>query len=119
MKRNPPVARVTAKERSKQFKDNMYEDGDVLFCKFCQHSVDFVHVDTIRDHLISKKYRANKDAQTSKGICKKSSKQVTLNTTIASKDMREEFILDYLKLCTLADIPLVQSTVNKQGLYHR
>ena len=49
-KRAAPLAKVTAKERVKQFPAELYEDGGVLFCRFCDHSVDFVQLDTIKDH---------------------------------------------------------------------
>ena len=55
------MARVTAKERAKQFKEDLYDDGSVLFCKYCQHSVDYIRVDTIKDHLKSKKHVYNKE----------------------------------------------------------
>ena len=32
--------RVTAEERAKQFSEDLYADGGVLFCKFCDHSVE-------------------------------------------------------------------------------
>ena len=32
--------------------------------------------------------------------------QITLRTAIKSKDLREEFILYFIKMCTVADIPL-------------
>ena len=34
------VARVTSEEKVKQFLDDIYADGEVLFCKFCNRSVD-------------------------------------------------------------------------------
>lgn len=45
-KRSAPVSRVTAQERAKQFQEDLYVSDGVLFCKFCEHSVDFVRVDT-------------------------------------------------------------------------
>ena len=45
-KRSAPLSRVTAKEREKQLKTEFYTDGGVLFCRFCEHSFDFTHVDT-------------------------------------------------------------------------
>ena len=47
-KRSAPLSRVTAKEREKQFKTEFDPDVGVLFCRFCEHSVDFMHVDTER-----------------------------------------------------------------------
>ena len=47
-KRSAPLSRVTAKEREKQFKTefNADEAEGVLFCRFCEHSVNFTHADT-------------------------------------------------------------------------
>ena len=45
---------MTAQERARQFQEDLYVSDGVLFCKFCEHSVDFVRVDTIKDHLKSK-----------------------------------------------------------------
>ena len=59
-KRITAIGRVNAQERARQYKEDMYADDGVLFCKFCEHSVDFVRVDTIKDHLKSKKHRVRK-----------------------------------------------------------
>ena len=61
-KRSAPVARVTAKDWAKQFKEDLYDDGRVIFCKYCQHNIDYIRVDTIKDHLKSKKHVSNKEA---------------------------------------------------------
>ena len=58
-----PVARVSAEDRAKQFKEDLYADGKVLFCKYCQHSIDYIRVDTIKDHLKSKKHTSNKETK--------------------------------------------------------
>ena len=106
-KRCTPVARVTAEERAKQFGD-LYADGGVLFCSYCAHSIDYVHVDTIKDHLKSKKHCQRKASKLAKADTSglSTSKQVTLQSVVNSKDLREEFILDTVSLCTHADIPL-------------
>lgn len=46
-KKSVPVSCVIAEERAKQFQEDLYADGGVLFCKFCEHCIDFVCVDTI------------------------------------------------------------------------
>ena len=53
-KRSAPMARVTAEESGKQFKEDLYADGKMLFCKYCQHSIDYIRIDTIKDVLKSK-----------------------------------------------------------------
>ena len=81
----------------------MYADGGILFCLYCEHSVDYVRVDMIKDHLRSKKHISRKESKISK---EGGSRQVTLTIMVKSKDARQDFILDYVKFCTLADIPL-------------
>ena len=61
-KGSDPVAKVSAEARAKQFED-LYADGDILFCRYCSHSVDFVRVDYIKDHLKSKKHLLRKEAK--------------------------------------------------------
>ena len=81
----------------------------MLFCKYCQHSIDYIRVDTIKDHLKSKKHTSNKEAAQRKAgepTAGSSNRQLTLSTIVKSYDARQEFILDYIKICTLADIPL-------------
>ena len=51
---------VSAEERAKQF---IYADGEVLFCKYCQHSIDYIRVDTIKDHLKAQKHISRKEAK--------------------------------------------------------
>ena len=108
-KRSAPLTHVTAEERAKQFKDHLYADGGVLFCRFCEHSVDFKRVDTVKDHIKSKKHAAKKlakEARSSTSGGPSTGRQMMLGTVVKSRDLREEFILDYVKMCTLADIPL-------------
>ena len=71
----------------------------------------------MKDHLKSKKHATRKQAKESKSsstsLCGPSTSwQATLGTVLKSKDLREEFVLDYLKMCTLADIPLEKNKQN-------
>ena len=104
--RASPVARITAKERVKQFPSELYEDGGILFCRFCDHSIDLVRIDTIKDHLKSKKHKQRRDIKEAESSGETRPVQVTLTTISKSKDVREEFILDFIKMCTISDIPL-------------
>ena len=100
--RASPVARITAKERVKQFPTELYEDGGILFC-FCDHSIDLVRVDTIKDHLKSKKHKQRRDIKEAESSGETRPVQVTLTAISKSKDVREEFILDFIK-CALFQI---------------
>jgi hypothetical protein len=98
-KRSAPLAVITAKERAKQYPGVFYEDGGIMFCLFCQHSVDHIRSDTCKGHTQSKKHQTNLLKNTNL-------KQVTIQTATASKDLRESFVLDFDKMCSIADIPL-------------
>ena len=101
-RRDAPVVRVTAQSSSRMTYIPMVE---CFFAVFCKHSIDYVRVDTIKDHLKNKKHLARKEARSSEAREVTTSRQVTLGTVVGSKELREDFILDYVKLCTLADIP--------------
>ena len=59
-------------------------------------------MDTIKGHIKSKKHLSWKEAKAKRG--ESSTRQATLTSVVKSKDLREEFILDYVKLCTVADV---------------
>uniref|UniRef100_UPI00358FF509 uncharacterized protein n=1 Tax=Myxine glutinosa TaxID=7769 RepID=UPI00358FF509 len=125
-----PIGFVCASARAKQYDEDFYAEGNVLFCKFCDHSVDYKRLDTLKDHLLSKKHGKNKCAKLPVAIIKlegddaeqqvpfrhsgirqvtlrrAGTRQVTLPSGFKSKHLREDFILDFVRLCTLADIPL-------------
>ena len=106
-KRSAPLSLVTAEERAEQFKTDFYADGGMLFCRF--YSVDFTRVDTVKDHLMSKKQAAKKESRkvkSSSSEAPSTSRQMTLGTVVKSRELRAEFVLDYVKMCTVADIPL-------------
>ena len=110
-KRNAPLSRLTAQERAKQFSSDFYADGGVLFCCFCDHIVDFTWLDRVKDHLKSKMHTTRKEARKANSKSSGSdgpstSRQTTLGTVVKARELREEFIFDYLKMCTTADIPL-------------
>ena len=97
-RRSTPLSRVTAEERAKQFKTELYADGGVLFCRYCDHSIDLTRIDTVKDHLKSKKHSARKQAKQSKSsstsVGASTSRQATLGTVLTSKELRREFVLE-------------------------
>ena len=85
-----PVSKVCAKARVEQFPDDFCAEDNMLFCKFCPQSIDIFRVDTIKEHIKSKVHM----------------RKISSMTLFKSKEIRDEFILDFLKMCTLSDIPL-------------
>ena len=73
----------TAKERAKQFSDDMYEDGGILFCKYYEPSAD---------HLKSKKHCSGTETKVGKagrcvgGSAADNSRKITLATLVKSND---------------------------------
>ena len=53
----------------------------------------------------SKKHRQRKDLKEA-NTSSNGRKQVTLTTLVKSKDLKEEFVLDFIKISTMVDIPL-------------
>jgi hypothetical protein len=104
--RSKPISRVCPEARVRQYPDELYASDGVLFCKYCCHSVDYVRIDTIKDHLRCANHMKNKDKYMKSKSVNSAKKQATVLTMYKSRDLRCEFILDFIKLCSLADIPL-------------
>ena len=62
-KKMTPVSKMCAKARVEQFPDVFYTEDNMLFCKFCLHSIDILRVDTIKDHIKSKVHMKKKNLQ--------------------------------------------------------
>ncbi|KAL1250938.1 hypothetical protein QQF64_018734 [Cirrhinus molitorella] len=85
LRRRHLSTRITARDRAKEFSNHFYEDGGVLFCKVCQHSVDYLRRQTALEHLKSLRHK---------------------NRAVSGIAERKEFVLDLTKALTEADIPL-------------
>jgi len=48
---------LSVHDHAKKLKDDMYADGSLLYCKYCQHA----RVHTIKQHLECAKHKTNKD----------------------------------------------------------
>ena len=63
-------------------------------------------VDTVNDHLKSKKHAAKKKAwkaKNSSSDAHSTSRQMALTMVVKSRDFRSEFVLDYAKMCMIAE----------------
>ena len=54
------VSKICDKAGVEQFPDDFYAEDNILFCKFCLHSVDIFRVDTIIDHIKSEVHMRKK-----------------------------------------------------------
>ena len=93
--------RVTPLTRVSEFPDDFYIDGNTLFCKFCQHSLDWTRHDTLVDHLKCEKHRKAHEK-----ACSSSSWQVTLETMMSSREQRSDFVEEVVRMLVRANIPL-------------
>ena len=62
-KKMTPVSKICAKARVEQFTYDFYAEDNMLFCKFCLHSVAIFRVDTIKDHIKSKVHMRKKSSK--------------------------------------------------------
>ena len=85
---------ISAVHRGKEFKEDKYENGGVLFCKFYQHSIEHVRVQTIKMLIKSAKHEENKKKSSEK--MKKDMRQTSIEGVISkaetSSNLRSEFI---------------------------
>ncbi|CAG8797895.1 20738_t:CDS:1, partial [Gigaspora rosea] len=78
------------------------EDRGVMFCNYCDLSVEWKVKSTVDGHCNSKGHIKNKQIYENK---EKSKKQVTLASTMASES-KKEMIEDLIKAFSFANIPL-------------
>ena len=60
LRRRHLATRITARDRANEFANDFYEDGGVLYCKVCQHSVDYLRKQTVVEHLKSLRHKNRK-----------------------------------------------------------
>ena len=79
------------------------EDGGVMFCNFCDLSVEWKSKSTVDGHCLSKGHI--KKRQTYE-INEQKKKQVTINTTKVASESKKEVIDALIEAFSLANIPL-------------
>uniref|UniRef100_A0A8C7NTZ0 U1-type domain-containing protein n=1 Tax=Oncorhynchus mykiss TaxID=8022 RepID=A0A8C7NTZ0_ONCMY len=82
---------LTPKFRAEQYPKD-YESGDKLFCKLCQHTIDWTRKNTCDDHLKSKAHVKNKEKHR---VSQSIPLQTTISSASSSADSRREFIQDF------------------------
>ncbi len=66
LKKRHLSAKITALDRAKEFGNDFYEDGGIMFCKSCQHSVDSPRRQTALEHLKSARHKNRKQSSLGK-----------------------------------------------------
>lgn len=56
---------LSAKFRAEQYPTNFHESGEQVFCKFCQHTINWMCTDACNDHL-----QSDSQAEQARHACK-------------------------------------------------
>ena len=113
---------VTATERvnsAQIYKNNYYVSNTVMFCKFCNITIDYKIKHKVDQHLKTNKYKNNKTAIERKSTQSNNRpvQQSTLETFEHIISEGDELNLELVKVFTAADIPLEK--VNKLRPFFR
>ena len=94
---------VTIYTRVKEHPDVFCVKSGLLFCNYCDLSVEWRHKSTVDSHCLGKKHLAQKkiyeDNQSKKN-------QQTLETTLLAADSKREIIEELIKAFASANIPI-------------
>jgi len=102
-KRRGPRTKVTINTRVEENPGEFRVDNGILFCNFCDHSVDWVRKSTVDDHLNSITHKNNKNRYENR---QRQHQQTTLTASFASSESRKIIIHDLVEVFAIADIPL-------------
>src|SRR3954451_7316193 len=94
---------VTVHTRVKDYNGIFRVDNGLLFCNYCDLSIEWKHKSTIDAHCTSKKHGSQKKIFETK---EKAKSQQTLQTTLLSMQSKKEVIEDLIEAFANADIPL-------------
>ncbi|RIB13375.1 hypothetical protein C2G38_2198023 [Gigaspora rosea] len=77
-------------------------DNGLLFCNYCDLSVEWKHKSTVDAHCTSKKHLAQQKLYESK---EKNKNQQTLQASLTGAESKKKVIFDLIEAFTSADIP--------------
>lgn len=79
------------------------EDGEIMFCNFCDLSIEWKSKSTVDGHCLSKGHIKKKQVYESNEQTKK---QLTISTVNAAFESKKEVIKDLIEAFSHANIPL-------------
>lgn len=101
-------SRISAEKRVKDYPaGTLHADDGVLFCTTCNVAVDHLRKFCVDVHLKSEKHRHRLETKSTAG--KQSSLSGAVKRQMAAAMHRNETILEWVKLCTALNIPLIKS----------
>ncbi|GBC16444.2 CGG triplet repeat-binding protein 1 [Rhizophagus irregularis DAOM 181602=DAOM 197198] len=100
MSKKPKTASVHT--RCNEYKDIFRVDDSILFCNYCNISVDWKRKSTVDNHCKSQKHISNVKSQKKT----QNNTQLTLSSTQAAAEAKKQLIEDLIEAFATADIPL-------------
>ena len=94
---------VNIESRIKEYPEIFRNDAGIMFCIYCDKSVEWKFKSSIDSHINGNKHQANKKTYEEK---QKSIQQQTLQTTLRAAKSRKTVIEDLVEAFLGADIPL-------------
>ncbi|EXX54668.1 CGG triplet repeat-binding protein 1 [Rhizophagus irregularis DAOM 181602=DAOM 197198] len=92
----------TVNTRVKEIPGEFLVDNGILYCNFCDHSIDWMRKSTVDDHLNIITHKNKKRLFENK----KHWQQQTIDTTLSSSESKKAIIHDLIEAFTITDIPL-------------
>ena len=109
-----PASKILAAKRLREknskgiaYKDEYYISSkfpDKLFCIACEKTIDHSRPSSLDNHLEGAKHLAAKRLKEKKNL--QGRRQLTLNDTNTSAELRTEITQDFIAVCCEADIPM-------------
>jgi hypothetical protein len=94
---------ISIHSRMREYPEVFRDDSGIMFCIYCDKSVDWKHKSTIDSHVNGIKHETNKKKYEAK---QRASHQQTLQTTLRAADSKKIVIEDLINAFVGADIPL-------------
>src|SRR6266540_3497380 len=95
--------KVTVFIQQKEHPNDFWVDNGVLFCIFCDHSVEWNRKSTIDNHCKSKAHLTKKKLYENNN---RTNYQQTLHSSLSANEKKKAVIEDLIRAFTGADIPL-------------
>ncbi|CAB4437813.1 unnamed protein product [Rhizophagus irregularis] len=101
-KRKRNYKNVSVYTRCNEYEDIFRVDDKVLFCNYCNVSVEWRQKSTVDNHCNSQKHISNMESHEEQN----KAQQLTLASTQVAADLKKQIIEDLIEAFAIADIPL-------------
>ncbi|CAB4420469.1 unnamed protein product [Rhizophagus irregularis] len=101
-KRKRNYKNISVYTRCNEYEDIFRVDDKVLFCNYCNVSVEWRQKSTVDNHCNSQKHISNMESHEEQN----KAQQLTLASTQVAADLKKQVIEDLIEAFAVADIPL-------------